>query len=53
MSILWKRLDAALGSHEVHWHWVRGHSGHALNERADVLAREAIADMRATGRISG
>ena len=46
---LWQRLDAALGSHEVHWHWVRGHSGHELNERADALAREAIADLRASG----
>ncbi len=50
---LWERLDAALKPHEVHWHWVRGHSGHALNERADVLAREAIADLRASGQISG
>src|SRR5271156_5621137 len=46
---LWQRLHAALGSHEVHWHWVRGHSGHELNERADALAREAIADLRASG----
>ena len=44
---LWQRLDAALKSHEVHWHWVRGHAGHDLNERADELAREGIAEMRA------
>ena len=47
---LWQRLDAALAHHTVHWHWVRGHSGHDLNERADVLAREAIAELRAAQR---
>ena len=36
---LWKRLDAAQQRHEVKWHWVRGHAGHAENERADELAR--------------
>ena len=44
---LWQRLDAALARHTVRWHWVRGHAGHDLNERADALAREAIADVRA------
>jgi ribonuclease HI len=44
---LWQRLDAALSSHETQWHWVRGHAGHDLNERADELAREGISDMRA------
>jgi ribonuclease HI len=39
---LWKRLEAALGTHRVHWHWVRGHAGHPMNERADALARAAI-----------
>jgi ribonuclease HI len=39
---LWQRLEAALESHEVAWHWVRGHSGHPENERADELARDAI-----------
>jgi ribonuclease HI len=47
---LWKRLDAALGPHQVRWHWVRGHAGHSVNERADVLAREAIAEIRKSGR---
>ena len=46
---LWRRLDAALARHEVNWHWVRGHAGHAMNERADRLAREAIAELRAAG----
>jgi ribonuclease HI len=46
---LWQRLDSAIGHHTVRWHWVRGHSGHDLNERADELAREAIAELRAGG----
>jgi ribonuclease HI len=44
---LWQRLDAAAVKHRVRWHWLRGHAGHALNERADQLAREAIAAVRA------
>ena len=44
---LWQRLDALSAEHRVRWHWVRGHAGHALNERADALAREAIAAVRA------
>jgi ribonuclease HI len=40
---LWQRLDEAAARHRVRWHWVRGHSGHVENERADRLAREAIA----------
>ena len=43
---LWQRLEAALAQHEVSWHWIRGHSGHVENERADALARAAIADHR-------
>ncbi|MEC9156235.1 MAG: ribonuclease HI, partial [Pseudomonadota bacterium] len=30
---LWQRLDAAVESHDVQWHWVKGHSGHEENER--------------------
>ena len=45
---LWERLDAALASHDVRWHWVKGHAGHAENERVDVLAREAAEAIRAT-----
>ena len=44
---LWKRLDAAHARHEVKWHWVKGHAGHELNERADQLANRGIAEMRA------
>jgi len=43
---LWQKLDAALKEHKVRWHWVKGHAGHPMNERADQLARDAIADMR-------
>jgi ribonuclease HI len=43
---LWQRLDAALGEHDVKWHWVKGHNGHDLNERADELAREGLAEAR-------
>ena len=44
---LWQRLDAALGEHKVAWHWVKGHAGHAENERADELARKGLQDARA------
>jgi ribonuclease HI len=47
---LWQRLEAALSRHKVYWHWVRGHAGHDLNERADELARTAIAEIRAAAR---
>jgi ribonuclease HI len=44
---LWKRLDEALAHHKVHWHWVKGHAGHTMNERADELAREGLVAARA------
>lgn len=46
---LWERLDAHLGGHRVHWEWVRGHAGHPGNTRADRLANQGIARLRATG----
>jgi ribonuclease HI len=39
---LWQRLDEARGRHEVAWHWVKGHAGHEMNERADELARRGM-----------
>ncbi len=45
---LWQRLETALAQHEIKWHWVKGHAGHDLNERADELARAAIAEMKAS-----
>ncbi len=40
---LWQRLEQAAAPHQVEWHWVKGHAGHPENERADALARGAIA----------
>ena len=39
---LWQRLCEVAARHEIEWHWVRGHSGHAENERADALANQGI-----------
>ncbi len=39
---LWQRLDEARAKHEVAFHWVKGHAGHAENERVDELAREGL-----------
>ena len=40
---LWQRLEAAAEPHDVAWHWVKGHSGHDMNERADELAHAGMA----------
>ena len=42
---LWQRLDRASTMHDIDWHWVRGHSGHPENERADALANRAIDEL--------
>jgi len=44
---LWHRLDELAQGHDIEWHWVRGHAGHAENERADALANRAIDEMKA------
>ena len=43
---LWQRLEAALKRHQVEFHWVKGHAGHAENERADALARQGVEQAR-------
>ena len=40
---LWQALDALTAMHDIDWHWLRGHAGHDLNERADALARNGMA----------
>ena len=40
---LWQKLDDLLDRHSVEWHWVKGHAGNDLNERADELARMGMA----------
>jgi ribonuclease HI len=39
---LWQALDAIIQQHQIEWRWVKGHSGHAENDRVDLLATEAI-----------
>ena len=46
---LWRQLDAVCARHDIEWHWIKGHSGHAENERADALANAAIDEMLAGG----
>lgn len=43
---LWQRLDAAQKAHKVEWRWIKGHAGHAENERADELARAGMAPFK-------
>jgi ribonuclease HI len=47
---LWQELDELVRRHEIVWHWVKGHAGHAENERADELAREGLADFKPARR---
>jgi ribonuclease HI len=43
---LWQALDIESQRHQVRWHWVKGHSGHAENERADQLANRGIDELQ-------
>jgi ribonuclease HI len=43
---LWQRLDAIAAQHDIEWIWVRGHSGHDGNERADALANRGAAGVQ-------
>lgn len=42
---LWERLERAAQTHRIRWDWIKGHSGHPENERADQLANRAIDEM--------
>jgi ribonuclease HI len=42
---LWRQLDELAQQHQIVWHWVRGHSGHVENERADALANRGVASL--------
>lgn len=42
---LWQQLEQAAAQHQIDWRWVRGHSGHAENERADALANRGIDEL--------
>ena len=41
---LWQDLDTAIARHDITWEWVRGHTGHPENERADALANQGMAE---------
>jgi len=41
-SDLWKQLDQLASFHQVNWYWIKGHSGHLENERADALANKGV-----------
>jgi len=43
---LWRELDELASRHRIQWHWVKGHAGHAENERADALARRGLETLR-------
>jgi len=43
---LWRQLDELAGRHRIEWHWLKGHAGHADNERCDELAGKEIANLR-------
>ncbi|MDI9330615.1 MAG: ribonuclease HI [Alphaproteobacteria bacterium] len=45
---LWRQLDDLVqqGGHDISWHWVKGHAGHAGNERADELANQGVESLR-------
>jgi ribonuclease HI len=46
---LWRELDAISQKHTIEWRWVKGHAGHAENERADELARRGIENPDGSG----
>jgi len=47
---LWQALDEAVKRHDVEWHWLKGHAGDEMNERADALANEGMAPFKGKKR---
>ena len=47
---LWKLLAIEIEHHKIEWHWIKGHSGHIENDKADELARTAIMEMQETNK---
>jgi len=47
---LWRALQTAMRPHRVTWHWIKGHAGNPLNERADRLAVTALNTLGVTGQ---
>jgi ribonuclease HI len=47
---LWRELDEQVNRHNVTWQWVRGHTGHPGNERADLLANRGVEEVRGSKR---
>ena len=46
---LWREIDALAAQHQIDWRWVKGHSGHAENERVDALANRGIDELKGAG----
>lgn len=44
-SDLWLQLDSLISEHQINWHWIKGHSGHRENERADELANLGVSEL--------
>lgn len=42
---LWQRLEQVAAPHRIEWRWIKGHAGHADNERADALANRGIDEL--------
>ena len=47
---LWQQLEDCVAQHTVEWLWVKGHSGHPENERADTLANEGMSALKRNDR---
>jgi ribonuclease HI len=46
---LWQSLERVAAAHRVTWHWIKGHAGHAENERADALANRGVEEVSRRG----